>query len=97
VLHDTFAEGGFNFIDDLALAPREHRTIRDVAAGAVPEPSTLAMMILGFEGLGFMARRPRADFVRSETCIQRDCPMAVFCVALHRVVALQSPKASPSQ
>jgi hypothetical protein len=26
-------------------------------AGAVPEPSTWAMMILGFAGLGFMAYR----------------------------------------
>jgi hypothetical protein len=31
----------------------------DVVASAVPEPSTWAMMILGFCGLGYMARRRR--------------------------------------
>jgi hypothetical protein len=31
-----------------------------VIAGAVPEPSTWAMMILGFAGIGFMAYRRKA-------------------------------------
>jgi PEP-CTERM motif len=30
------------------------------AVGAVPEPSTWAMMILGFAGIGFMAYRQKA-------------------------------------
>jgi hypothetical protein len=31
----------------------------DVAVSAVPKPSTWAMMILGFAGVGFMAYRHR--------------------------------------
>ena len=31
----------------------------DIGVGAVPEPSTWAMMILGFAGVGFMAYRRR--------------------------------------
>jgi hypothetical protein len=30
-------------------------------AGAVPEPSTWAMMVLGFAGIGFMAYRRKAS------------------------------------
>jgi hypothetical protein len=30
--------------------------------GGVPEPSTWAMMILGFLGLGFMAYRRKSDY-----------------------------------
>jgi hypothetical protein len=37
--------------------------IATVAASAVPEPSTWAMMILGFAGVGFMAYRRRNQFV----------------------------------
>jgi hypothetical protein len=32
----------------------------DVAMGAVPEPATWAMMVLGFVGLGFLARRRKS-------------------------------------
>ena len=35
-------------------------TFDDFAIAAVPEPSTWAMMILGFAGVGFMAYRRRS-------------------------------------
>lgn len=35
-------------------------TVNDVTVGAVPEPSTWAMMILGFAGVGFMAYRRKS-------------------------------------
>jgi hypothetical protein len=38
------------FVDDLSIT---------TVARAVPEPSTWAMMILGFAGIGFMAYRRR--------------------------------------
>jgi hypothetical protein len=39
------------------------RTYSDTAfTGAVPEPSTWAMMILGFAGVGFLAYRRRNQF-----------------------------------
>jgi hypothetical protein len=39
-------------------------TISAVRLGAVPEPSTWAMMVLGFAGLGFMAYRRRGSAFR---------------------------------
>ena len=42
------------FVDNLSVSGAE--------VGAVPEPSTWAMMLLGFAGIGFMAyRRSRKD------------------------------------
>jgi PEP-CTERM motif len=35
-------------------------SVTDGVAGAVPEPSTWAMMILGFAGIGFMAYRRKS-------------------------------------
>jgi hypothetical protein len=37
--------------------PRRVTISGSLASGAVPEPSTWAMMLLGFAGLGFMAYR----------------------------------------
>jgi hypothetical protein len=37
-----------------------HGFVADIPTGAVPEPSTWAMMILGFAGLGFMAYRRKS-------------------------------------
>ena len=34
--------------------------VADAIAGAVPEPSTWAMMLLGFAGIGFMAYRRKS-------------------------------------
>jgi len=51
-----FREQGAGFVDQI--------TISDVALGstnAVPEPSTWAMMILGFVDLGFIAYRRRNE------------------------------------
>jgi hypothetical protein len=41
----------FMFFDDFAV---------NASVGAVPEPSTWAMMILGFAGVGFMAYRRKS-------------------------------------
>jgi hypothetical protein len=46
-------EAGTGFIDSITVST-------DPAVPAVPEPSTWAMMILGFLGLGFMAYRKRS-------------------------------------
>jgi hypothetical protein len=51
VLVTTDAVGGFNQIKHIEFS----------VAGAVPEPSTWAMMILGFFGVGFMAYRRRGQ------------------------------------
>jgi hypothetical protein len=52
---NSFGEGGLYLFSDLSVT--------DVSA-AVPEPSTWAMMLLGFTGLGFLAhrRRRKADW-----------------------------------
>jgi hypothetical protein len=64
--HYTFTNGSFNFfVNDLSITPGGNialsGTIRDVVAG-VPEPSTWAMMVLGFAGVGFMAYRRKSTF-----------------------------------
>lgn len=40
-------------------------SLQEIATGAVPEPSTWAMMILGFAGVGFMAYRRRNSAMRT--------------------------------
>jgi hypothetical protein len=49
----NFNAQGLSFLD----APYFVTLTLDPIAGAVPEPSTWAMLILGFAGLGFMAYR----------------------------------------
>jgi len=65
----AFSDGGlFNptvaAIYSIDLITKDHNGNRlasvDIQVNAVPEPSTWAMMILGFCGLGFMAHRRRA-------------------------------------
>jgi PEP-CTERM motif len=52
---------GTLFIDsDVALSFASGHDYSSNAVGAVPEPSTWAMMILGFAGVGFMAYRRKA-------------------------------------
>ena len=51
-------QGAFNagiYLDDVSVTPFTPTT-----TGAVPEPSTWAMMILGFAGVGFMAYRRKS-------------------------------------
>ncbi len=66
---DKFAQGGYivaflNGTDATAnsgalFETTSGNTINPVLAGGVPEPSTWAMMFLGFAGVGFMAYRRR--------------------------------------
>jgi hypothetical protein len=52
---------GTLFIDsDVALSFASGHDYSSNAVGAVPEPSTWAMMILGFAGIGFMAYRRKS-------------------------------------
>ena len=49
------------------MQPSSHGNVYDITGlitvtAAVPEPSTWAMMLLGFMGIGFMAYRRRASF-----------------------------------
>jgi hypothetical protein len=71
-LTGTFASGtttasGFVFVELLGYGSNTVELFDNVHAsfdngvGAVPEPSTWAMMILGFAGVGFMAYRRRND------------------------------------
>jgi hypothetical protein len=53
----TFPNSDFNYFDDTFVFSN---TVISVA-GAVPEPSTWAMMILGFCGVGFMAYRRKQN------------------------------------
>jgi hypothetical protein len=68
----TFAGGSFKLlVDDISLGDVRHQSdntsdpitghISDVVITAVPEPSTWAMMILGFFGVGFMAYRRNSN------------------------------------
>jgi hypothetical protein len=51
-------------IDETVLNPEDYRLVFSAGvfniAGAVPEPSTWAMMILGFAGVGFMTYRRKS-------------------------------------
>jgi hypothetical protein len=51
----TFLIGSFNFYSGVFDQGHELLTI-----SAVPEPSTWAMMLLGFTGIGFMAYRRKS-------------------------------------
>ena len=52
---------GTLFIDsDVALRFASGHDYSSNAVGAVPEPSTWAMLILGFAGVGFMAYRRKS-------------------------------------
>jgi hypothetical protein len=58
---DPNATGLYTF--DLALFSSENVQLGDVSiqVNAIPEPSTWAMLILGFAGIGFMAYRRKAQ------------------------------------
>jgi len=64
----TFTGGSFNLtVDDITfgrdnLSAQITGHITDSVITAVPEPSTWAMMILGFMGVGFMAYRRKNRF-----------------------------------
>jgi hypothetical protein len=51
-------------VDLGSVSSNDHGTPGQFAVAAVPEPSTWAMMILGFCGLGFMARRGKKSALR---------------------------------
>jgi hypothetical protein len=52
--------GNFNYFSErLSLSPQTITVTVD-GVSAVPEPSTWAMMILGFAGLGFIAYRRKS-------------------------------------
>jgi hypothetical protein len=58
-LYDGLGFGGSNAVPSADIA---FRTYSDTTfSGAVPEPSTWAMMILGFAGIGFMAYRRKSN------------------------------------
>ena len=62
---NTLVANGFNYTDGhgiRALVPDPYGTTQEmiVQTAAVPEPSTWAMMILGFCGIGFMAYRRKS-------------------------------------
>jgi hypothetical protein len=59
----TFLIGSFDFYTGVFHQGHELLTITNEApiASAVPEPSTWAMMILGFVGIGFMACRRKQN------------------------------------
>jgi outer membrane lipase/esterase len=53
----------YEYWDGIHPTAAAHMVIADAfltATGAVPEPSTWAMMILGFAGIGFMAYRRKS-------------------------------------
>jgi len=54
--NDTF---GITFSDQPSFFAFDSFSVTSAAVSAVPEPSTWAMMIVGFSGLGFMAYRRR--------------------------------------
>jgi len=58
----TFTPGAdgpytLNFVFDSGATPAKDVALTGISIAAVPEPSTWAMMILGFMGVGFMAYR----------------------------------------
>jgi outer membrane lipase/esterase len=58
--------GTYVYWDGIHPTAAAHMEIADAFVATVPEPSTWAMMILGFAGIGFMAyrRRTKADMLR---------------------------------
>jgi hypothetical protein len=58
----TFLIGSFDFYSGVFHQGHHLLTITNVApiASGVPEPSTWAMMILGFAGIGFLAHRRKS-------------------------------------
>jgi hypothetical protein len=57
-----FLDPGANPLDQLLLSPNaNNNSLGDV--GAVPEPSTWAMMLVGFAGLGFLGSRQRRRMI----------------------------------
>jgi PEP-CTERM motif len=63
---DIFIENDFFHDDQAAIGENDgtNRTHGQFMAAAVPEPSTWAMMILGFCGVGFMAYRRKNSALR---------------------------------
>jgi PEP-CTERM motif len=60
LVDNTFSHGQFALYDfDLAMSFSNLTVSGSLVSGAVPEPSTWAMMLLGFAGLGFAVRRLR--------------------------------------
>ena len=58
LVDNTFSHGQFALYDtDAAMSFSNFTVSGSLVSGAVPEPSTWAMMLLGFAGLGFMAHR----------------------------------------
>ena len=58
LVDNTFSHGQFALYDfDLAMSFSNFTVSGSLVSGAVPEPSTWAMTLLGFAGLGFMAYR----------------------------------------
>jgi hypothetical protein len=58
LVDNTFSHGQFALYDhDSAMSFSNFTVSGSLVSGAVPEPSTWAMMLLGFAGLGFMAYR----------------------------------------
>jgi hypothetical protein len=58
LVDNTFSHGQFGLYDFDSFMSFDNVTISgSLVSGAVPEPSTWAMMLIGFAGLGFMAYR----------------------------------------
>jgi hypothetical protein len=58
LVDNTFSHGQFALYDfDLAMSFSNFTVSGSLVSGAVPEPSTWAMMLLGFASLGFAAYR----------------------------------------
>jgi hypothetical protein len=59
---DAFHDGllpTYDFADGAVLTPSSYLIAPDITPPAVPEPSTWAMMLLGFAGLGYAGYRQR--------------------------------------
>jgi hypothetical protein len=58
---DTYMGNNIYFSSDLVIANGNTGNVGGTLTAAVPEPSTWAMMILGFAGIGFMAYRRKSS------------------------------------
>jgi hypothetical protein len=58
--------GGYNTVTFTSTSPAFELSNVTASVGAVPEPGTWAMMVLGFAGIGFLAyrRKPKAGAVK---------------------------------